>query len=273
MAFAKTYGKSSRQVAALGQALARRTTPPLIVHDLGQVALKVGDRRWSLSSMRRKAAALLMYLVSRPNFTAGREQILEQLWPDSDPTSASNNLNQSLFYLRRDIDPWYEDGLSVEYVGLRADVVSIDAALLQVASVDFVASARAAMSHPPTASTIRLIESYRGQFSPEFEYEEWAMAWRTRVHAHYLQVGNWTVDQLTAAGDFAAASDVAVSVLGIDPDAHELEQKLIALYWKQGHKSAAETQFEHLAAREREDGLAVSRFRDLIDERKEPPIR
>ncbi len=69
--------------------------------------------------MRRKSASLLMFLVTRPNFTATREQVLEELWPDNDPSSASNSLNQSLYFLRRDIDPWYEDDMSLEYIAIR----------------------------------------------------------------------------------------------------------------------------------------------------------
>ena len=75
------------------------------------------------------------------------------------------------------------------------------------------------------------------------------MAWRTRVHAHYLQLGNWAVDRLTAAGQLLTACDVALAVLGVDPTALEIERKLIGLYWRLGHRSAAETQFAHLGAR------------------------
>jgi DNA-binding SARP family transcriptional activator len=245
-------------------------TPRLIIRDLGQVELDIDDRQWSLGSMRRKSAALLMFLVSRPGLAAGREQILEELWPDSDPLSASNNLNQSLFYLRRDIDPWYEDDVSVEYIGLHSDVVSMDQALVSIESVAFVSSAQEAMGQAPSDATLQLIKSYSGQFSPEFEYEEWAMAWRTRVHAHYLQLGNWAVDRFTKEGQLALACDVALSVLGVDPGALEVERKLIRLYWKLGHRSAAETQFAHLCAQERADGLVASPFRDLVEEQGSP---
>ena len=262
-AFAKTYGRSSRRTAALGRALAKRVTPRLTVRDLGPVTLQAGDRSWTLSSMRRKAAGLLMFLVSRPEFAAGRDQTLEELWPESDPNSASNNLNQSLFYLRRDIDPWFEDDVSVEYVRLRSDVVSLDPELVTAESVEFLRKARLAKSRPP-AEAWTVIESYRGQFSPEFEYEEWAMSWRTRVHAHYLQLGGWAVDRLIEGGDMTLACDVATAVLGIDPGASDIERKLVSLYWSLGHTSAAETQFAHLTARERADGLVTTPFRELI---------
>ena len=90
------------------------------------------------------------------------------------------------------------------------------------------------------------------------------MAWRTRVHAHYLQLGGWAVDRLTDEGDMTLACDVATAVLGIDPGASDIERKLVSLYWSLGHTSAAETQFAHLTARERADGLVTTPFRELI---------
>ena len=31
-------------------------------------------------------------------------------------------------------------------------------------------------------------ERYAGRFAPEFEYEEWAIGWRDRLHALYLHL-------------------------------------------------------------------------------------
>ena len=118
-AFAKTYRRQVRGGAALGRGLSRRVAPTLSIFDLGRAKFVIGAREVNLAQMRRKSAALLMLLVTRPGHTATREQVLDELWPDSDPESAANNLNQSLYFLRRDIDPWFEDDISVEYVGLQ----------------------------------------------------------------------------------------------------------------------------------------------------------
>jgi LuxR family maltose regulon positive regulatory protein len=265
-AFAKTYRRSVKTSWSLGRNLARRLSPALVIHDLGRVTLSIADRDVPLGDMRRKAATLLMFLVTRPGLTATREQTLEQLWPESDPSSASNNLNQSLFYLRRDIDPWYEDDISVEYVSFQSDVVWLDAALCRADSSQFVANVRAAMAKPlDHDSVLSLAESYGGQFSPEFEYEEWAMAWRTRVHTQYLQFGNWAINHFVTSADMASARDVAVTVLGKDPTATDIERKLIWLYWHLGHRSAAEAQYDHMAVQERADGIDPPRLRDLLE--------
>ena len=120
-AYVRTYRHRGR-VVPLGVSLARRVSPRLQVRDLGRVSVAVGDRQLDLAD-ETKPASLLMYLVTRPAFCANREQILDELWPDGDRSSASNSLNQSLYFLRREFDPWYEDGVSVDYLTFQGDLV------------------------------------------------------------------------------------------------------------------------------------------------------
>ena len=90
------------------------------------MSYEVGERVITLTETRRKAASLLLFLVTRPNLTAAREQVMEGLWPDQSPKSAVNSLHQTLFYLRRDIEPWYEDGFTADYVRMETDMVFLD---------------------------------------------------------------------------------------------------------------------------------------------------
>ena len=193
-AFEKTYRRTRR--SGLGRSLARRLSPPLEVNDLGRGSIRLGSRSTPINQIRRKPAALLMYLVTRPNFTATREQVLEDLWPDGDPESGSNSLNQSLHFLRRELDPWYDStsgttmwslkpnssGSTTNWRTSRARVLS-RARTLDVANAE---------SH----ELLTLIHSYSGQFCPEFEYDEWAIAWRSRVHAAYLDLAHRTIRAL-----------------------------------------------------------------------------
>src|SRR5205085_10053308 len=68
-AYARTYrGRGIRP--SLGLELARRKSPMLRIHDLGRVILEIAERSVAVSAMRRKPAALLLYLASRSSFTA-----------------------------------------------------------------------------------------------------------------------------------------------------------------------------------------------------------
>src|SRR5690242_13446965 len=69
---------------------------------LGGFAVAVGGEpltavRWRL----RKARDLVKMLALAPGHRLHREQLMDALWPDRDPTAAANNLNQVVHAARR----------------------------------------------------------------------------------------------------------------------------------------------------------------------------
>ncbi len=202
--------------------------------------------------MRRRALALLLYLATRPSMTATREQVLESLWPEADPESATNSLHQTLFFLRRDIEPWFDEDTSFTYVSNEGDLVWLDDHLVAGVSATFVARVA---SLPLTASPqarAAALEMYTGKFAPEFEYEDWAMAWRDRLHAQFLALGELHVRDQWETGSVQHAIATAQRMLGLDADAVAFEAALVALYAQTGAEAAAAKQYEHYAARYRE---------------------
>ena len=206
-----------------------------------------------------------MYLVTRPNYTATRDQIVEDLWPEGETSAGLNSLNQSLYFIRREVDPWYEDDLSTEYFLYQSELVSLDPDLVKVDSADFVTRSRDLLSGPfTTDEAVELISRYRGQFSPEFEYEEWALAWRTRVHGAFLDFAGSAMVRLAERGELRVACDIALRVLRVDPNAGDIERRLIWLYWRAGARSAAQAHHAHLAARDEEDGLQPESLESIV---------
>lgn len=255
-AYEKVYRRRA-PVLGLGKSLARRLSPGLVIHDLGPVSVTLGGRHISLSDVRRRSGAVLMYLITRPNYTATREQVIEDLWPQGDVATGANSLNQSLYFLRREFDPWYEDDVSVGYVSFAAELVSLDRELVRADSVDFMRRSRDLLTgRSELTAAMQLLDLYRGHFAADFEYEEWAISWRARLHAAFLDFGKATVEQLAHAGQLRPAVDVCLRVLSVDPDARDIERALLWLYWNVGAKSAAERQYTHYAAAERADGGA-----------------
>ena len=263
-AFVKTYRRHSRGAQSLGRQLARKVAPTLTISDLGRTELAVGDRTVSLGEMRRKASSLLMYLVTRPSHSATRDQVLEELWPESNPDAAANSLNQAMYYLRRDIDPWFEEDISVDYVVLQADLLWLEPALVKIASAEFALLARTPIGQAAGSRTaLSVLEMYSGRFCPEFEYEEWAIGWANRIHTLFLHFAGTCIRHYVDRHLLQDARDAAIFALTHDPDAHDIEQKLVWLYWHEGARSSAHAQFEHLTSLERADGVDLSRFPDL----------
>jgi DNA-binding SARP family transcriptional activator len=262
-AYSRTYrvrGASSR----LGDALSLRTSPRLRIHDLGRVIIEIGERTVSLAGIRRKPAALLMYLVSRPAFTAHRDQILDDLWPDADPASAINSLNQSLYFLRREIDPWYEDGQSTDYIGFAGDLVWLNADLVTSDSAAF-ASTIQKWRHGSSSEILDGLRGYSGHFAPEFEYEEWALSFRSKLKSKFLETATSSISRLIRTRDLEGARAVALLALEADDAASDIERALIWLHWRLGARSAARAQFEHLVRLDERDGLEPAPLVELVE--------
>ncbi|MEX1343050.1 MAG: BTAD domain-containing putative transcriptional regulator [Candidatus Limnocylindrales bacterium] len=246
--------------------LIRRISPTVRIHDLGLSSYQVGNRSVALADTRRKSAALLLFLVTRPDLAANREQAMEAMWPDQTPKSALNSLHQTIFYLRRELEPWYEDGLTADYVHMDAELVRLDRDLFQVDSIAFarqaaeIIRAGAAVERGP-----EMLALYRGPFAPEFEYEEWAAEWRTHLHTTYLRLAHCTASEFLRQRRFGEAVEILTPVATIDPSAFDIRATLVGSLAASGASDAAMAHYRSLAAaHERELGLPVRAYEEII---------
>ena len=264
VAFERTYIKGTR-ARMLGRELLSRTSPRLTIHDLGRMQYELNDQSVPLSQTRRKAASLLTFLITRPNLTATKEQVIEHLWPDLDVASALNSFNQTLFFLRRDIDQWYDVATSPEYVVNESELVWLDRGLVEIDSLGFYETAAACP--PDRLSTLgpSICERYIGRFAPEFEYDEWAIGWRERLHAAYLNMVSGTARSLVAAGNYSRALQVLQDASRIDPDSMDLEPALIWVYGRLGATAAAVEQYRRLSGAHRTElGIEAPPFASIV---------
>jgi ATP/maltotriose-dependent transcriptional regulator MalT/DNA-binding SARP family transcriptional activator len=231
----------------LGKLLARKLAPRVFIEDEGRVTVRVGDRLIQAGEIRRKVLALLCFLVSRHGLSATRDQVLDALWPDLEPTVALNSLNQTVYFLRRVFEPDFSEELSPGYLQHDSNVLWLDTELVSARSTrcwDLVKEATTSWS--PSAVE-ELASSYVGKFALDFAYEEWAIAYRDSLHAAYLQVIETAVARDTGVGAFDRAIDLARRALMADPDAEQIEISLLRLYRLSGAHSAAAEQYAHYA--------------------------
>ena len=91
-------------------------------------------------------------------------------------------------------------------------------------------------------------------------------SWRTRVEVAFLEFSHSVITNLTRADKLEDARDVAVRAFEAQPDARDVERKLIALYRRLGSRAAAEAQYAHYAAMEAADGLEVQSLAELCSD-------
>jgi DNA-binding SARP family transcriptional activator len=231
----------------LGRGLARRLAPRVYVSDLGRVRLSVGGTEMSGGSIRRKVLALLVYLLTRPQMTAAREEVMDALWPDIDPDAAANSLNQTLYFLRRVFEPEYNEDNSPGYLRQESDLVLLDQDLVRAASTDCQSLISRLDRDPSPELVERLSLTYVGRFAADFAYEDWAADHRDWLHVSYLQIMETAITKDIAAGKFARGVALARRALEVDPRLDTLGLSLLKLLKGGGAHSAAAEQYQRYA--------------------------
>ncbi len=250
---AKGAKKRRADAADLGRGLSRRLAHRVRIEDQGRLELLIGTRMVVGSSVRRKVLAMLSFLLTRPDMSATRDQVLEALWPELDPDVAINSLNQTIYFLRRVFEENYSDDLTPGYVHHDSGVIWLDPELVSSRSVECRRLIRQFPSRPSPDDVERLSILYRGRFALDFEYEEWAAAYRDTLHAAYLEIVEKSVLEDFRSGHFDRGIIVARRALDVDPDAEQVEICLLRLYRVTGAHSAAAEQYAHYAAVMREE--------------------
>lgn len=140
---------------------------------------------------RPRQRALLGYLLARLDNPPSRDQVIDTLWPSAEPDDGVNSLNQSVYQLRRVIDPGYRDGESPQYLISTTDKVALDVGLVTTDLQTFRTLARAldrAAGSEVRAIGNELVDLVGGEFLAELVYEDWAASFRMAVHAEARQV-------------------------------------------------------------------------------------
>ncbi len=243
----RTFARSERKLGrSWGDGLVKRLAPRLQLEDLGPSGLSIGGRLIEGRTVRRKVLALLMFLASQPNGSATPEQVLDSLWPELKSDQGSNSVHQTVYFLRRVIDPDYRAGISPEYVHFNSDAIWLDKALVDCRSWQ---CRNLLLQRPESQQSVEtLLASYRGQFAPEFAYDDWAAAYRDGLHAAFLSAMERAVAGKSGITDLRWRLWVGQRAIAIDPEADTIEALTIRLYRALGASSAAAEQYSHYSA-------------------------
>jgi DNA-binding SARP family transcriptional activator len=240
--------KRRHEATDLGRSLTRRLASRVRIEDQGRISIEVGDRVIAGTSIRRKVLAMVSYLLTRPELSATRDQVLDALWPEQSPEAAINSLNQTIYFLRRVFEEPYSDDLSPGYVHHDSDVVWLDGELITSRSLECRRLIREVTSQASPEDVDRLTRLYHGRFALDFEYEEWAAEYRDPLHAAYLEIVERSVLDDLQSGHYDRGITVARRALEADTSAEQIELSLLRLYRVTGAHAAAAEQYAHYSA-------------------------
>jgi DNA-binding SARP family transcriptional activator len=217
----------------------------VFIEDLGRVRVLVGERSVEGSDVRRKVLALLCLLLTKGRWTATREEVVDSLWPELDPQSALNSLNQTMYFLRRVFEPDYREETSPGYVQQDGETIWLDTDLIDARSRACLSRIRGVTGDPDGETALGLAREYRGKFALDFAYEEWASPFRDGLHASYLRVIERAVRLDVDSGNLARGVLLAERASDIEPDSEELQLALVRIYRLEGAHAAAAEQYGH----------------------------
>src|ERR1700704_5080231 len=93
------------------------TPPTLKIHLLGPFRIFVdGQAVAERQFTRRKPKQLIKVLALEPGQQLHREQVMELLWPNSDPESATNNLHKTIHLARHALELELKSGADSRFL-------------------------------------------------------------------------------------------------------------------------------------------------------------
>ncbi|MEX1072773.1 MAG: hypothetical protein WED86_03650 [Chloroflexota bacterium] len=230
-----------QDVADLRRALANRWAPKIVIRAFGSLSIHTGGLDAPPTTIeKRRLRGLLGLLVANFRTTLARELVMEILWPEADPASAVNSLNQTVFQLRRVLDPEYRDGESPQYLLSSVDAVQLNPDLVMTDLDEFRSLAAEVRGvHVPSATAIAtLVGIVRGEFLSDLRYEDWASRIRMAVHAEVRETLLPTIQpERTGSPDLAVR--VACALLELDHYDETVQLALVEQLAASGRRPAA----------------------------------
>jgi LuxR family transcriptional regulator, maltose regulon positive regulatory protein len=255
-------GRDPRTRTATEQILEHLTQvppPTLRIVTLGQFAVWKGrslipDRLWQ----KRKAGELFRYLLLQPDRSAGKEAILEALWPERSPDSGNDLLHQSTSTLRRILEPDLPEKFRSRYLSFEGEQITL---LLPPGSmIDlevFRQNLPAALQNNSPELLQEALNLYTGELFPADRYSEWCMNQREYLSELY-QKGLLALARHHFLNlQFADALDCCRQISNLDPWNEEAVMLAMQCYRDLGTSPHAMRLYFRLETVLREDlGLA-----------------
>lgn len=188
----------------------------------------------------RTTAGLLGVLAYELDCSHSRDDLRELLWPEVDPDRGRHCLAQSLFSLRRQLEPpGSPDGsviiathaiVRLNPAAVYTDVGELDGALLDAET--------STSTEQRVAALTRAVALCRGLLLPGLS-DDWVLAERDRREIQHLRALRDLVAELDCQGRPELALDYALAAAAVSPDDEEIRATIMQLYARAGRPAEA----------------------------------
>lgn len=200
------------------------TVAPLHVRLFGAVDISRGDVPLDTGSWKsRRARRLFNLLILSPSRSMPKEAVLEAMWPEADPRKTAVNLRQSVFQLRRILEPaGHKNPVHVLFEG---DVLRLDLGEGGTCDVDDFGKALQAAGQCGRRHEVKgerealqkAISCWRGPLMADLPYEPEVEETGAALRFKFLRAAERLLTLLADAGQWEDVVDLARQVLVEDP--------------------------------------------------------
>lgn len=215
----KTSSENYEKANALLDLVIQTPTIPLRILGLGQFRVwqgqhPISDQTWS----RRKSGSLFRYLLLQTNRSASREQLMETLWPEINPSNGLDILYQATSTLRRILEPELPDKFPSRYLIIEGERINLVLPPGSYTDFDhFEHSLPAAIRNRKVEDLQTLLALHEGELFPMDRYSDWILDRRNQLENLYLQ-GLHVLGMLYLINqDYYQELEISRKILKLDP--------------------------------------------------------
>jgi LuxR family transcriptional regulator, maltose regulon positive regulatory protein len=254
--------RAGRVALRAWEEVSRSPESPLRISALGRLRVAVGDRELPSGAWRSTRALRLFLLLLRRRFRwVATDEIVEALWPGVEPEKGRNNLVQTVYLLRKTLQPELRQAKLSRYVLSRPDACRLEPGRAFAYDVqqfeDCLTRAQGTERTGQRDAAERLlreaIELYQGDLLEELPYEELVAEERERLRERLLGAVTRLLSLLE--GSRRQGEIVPLCTLGLsrDPYREEFHAHLISHHLAAGNRAdalACYHQYERLLRRD-----------------------
>ncbi|HVR95508.1 MAG TPA: BTAD domain-containing putative transcriptional regulator, partial [Thermoanaerobaculia bacterium] len=212
-----------------------------------------GDGERDLGCRLRRSFQVLAYLASSPEMQAGREELIEAVWPIEGERTIERNFHPTLSYLRRALEAGRKEGEGPTPLLFRNGGYRLNPEITwEVDVLDFsrlFEEGRSLLGRGELAAAADIWRSawklYRGPFL-QGHYEPWVTNRREGYQRTYLEILRELGDLFVRLERTEDAMDAYRSVLLEDPLQERIHLAVMRLYAAQGRRDLVRRQYDRL---------------------------
>jgi DNA-binding SARP family transcriptional activator len=259
-----------RPAAAMEAAAEARPVYKLGLLGTPLARLRDAEGERDLDCRLRRSYQVLAYLASSPGMEAGREELIDAVWPTEGERTIERNFHPTLSHLRRALEGGRKGGPSP--LLLRAGGYRLNPEVAW--EIDVIELARRfeegkeALRRDDVQAAVETWSAawklYRGPFL-QGHYESWVTARREQYQRLYLDLLRKLGDQYVALERLEEAMDAYRSVLLEDPLQERVHVAVMRIFAAQGRRDLVRRQYDRLCATLTEE-LGVTPAQETTEE-------